>query len=156
MVTVLVTGYPRDSGKRMEIIMANGDVKTCPHSSDYPIEVDDAAGSYANNGLQLCGGWDGSSSRDKCYKWQNGTWTETQTLKQARHLHGASTIGNILWITGGYNNGRLASTELVGEDGTVTSGPNLPEARDSHCQVTYQHSTFIIGKCVFSQYQFNG
>ena len=82
--------------------------------------------------------------------------SETQTLQQARYDHGASTVGNILWITGGYNNGRLASTEVMDPDGTVTYGPNLPEARSYHCQVTYQDSTFIIGKCVFGQYQFNG
>ena len=158
MVTLLVTGY--DSGNdRIEIIKSNGDVETCPQSFNYPLDVHNAAGGYSNNegSLSICGGYDGSY-RSECYKLENNKWEAAGNLIQASYGNGgASHITTGLWITGGYSNGqRFASTELLLPDGKVTSGPNLPEARNAHCQVSYQDSTFIIGKCVFGQYQFNG
>jgi len=39
----------------------------------------------------------------------------------------------------------LASTEIIHSDGKITPGPDLPEARSSHCQLSYEQSTFIIG-----------
>ena len=156
MVTLLVTGA-HSGNDRIEIIKPNGDVKTCPQSSNYPLEVRLAAGGYSNNegSLSICGGWDGSR-RSECYTLESSKWEHAGSLVNARSHHGASHITTGLWITGGWNGQRLASTELLLPDGKVTSGPNLPEARSSHCQVTYQDSTFIMGKCVFGQYQFNG
>ena len=46
-------------------------------------------------------------------------------------------VMNALFITGGqaaFTN--LATTEYIYADGTVQSGPNLPEARSGHCTVT--------------------
>ena len=158
MVTLVVTG--RYSGSdRIEIIKPNGAVKICPQSSNYPLKVWVAAGGYSNNegSLSICGGTDGSKNRAECYTLENSKWEAAGSLVNARSRHRASHITTGIWMTGGHNGGQnLASTELLLPDGKVTSGPNLPEARDRHCQLSYQDSTFIIGKCVFGQYQFNG
>ena len=59
----------------------------------------------------------------------------------------------VIWgpfMTGGYtheNGGKyLRSTEIIHPDGKVTPGPNLPGSRQSHCQTSYEQTTFIIGK----------
>ena len=157
MVTLLVTGSYSGSNV-MEIIKPNGEVKTCPQSSNYPLDVGFAAGGYSNNAssVTICGGWD-RSRRSECYTLEKSRWKPAGILENARYDHGASYITTGLWMTGGYNGQQiLASTELLLPDGKVTSGPNLPERRSFHCQVSYQDYTFIIGKCVFGQYQFNG
>ena len=67
MVTLLVTGYPRIGNDRIEIIKSNGDVKTCPQSSNYPLDVGSAAGGYSNNArsVSICGGYGDSLRRSK-------------------------------------------------------------------------------------------
>ena len=81
----------------------------------------------------------------------NGEWILSGNLQTARSNHGASNIGNSIWITGGYNSGRLASTEIIHSDGKITPGPDLPQARKIHCQISHGQTTFIIGKCNFYQ-----
>ena len=50
-------------------------------------------------------------------------------------------------FTGGFNSGgRLETTEILKNDGTIIPGPNLPNKRAYHCQVAYEDSIFIIGK----------
>ena len=59
MVTIVVTGTGNDElQRRMEIIKENGETKTCPQSSDYPIEQDKSAGSYlSDDTIVICGGY---------------------------------------------------------------------------------------------------
>ena len=78
----------------------------------------------------------------------NGKWILSGKLQTARSYHGASNIGNSIWITGGYNNGNLESTEIIHSDGKITPGPDLPQGRCCHCQISYEKSTFIIGKYI--------
>ena len=40
----------------------------------------------------------------------------------------------------------LASTEFIHENKRVTQGPDLPEARSDHCQMSYQYITIITGE----------
>ena len=42
---------------------------------EYPIEVEDAAGSHWKDGkLSICGGWTGSTRINNCYLLDNGQW----------------------------------------------------------------------------------
>ena len=85
-----------------------------------------------------------------CYSLDNGQWkANINNLKTGRSRHAASNIGNNIMFSGGYNGSqRLSSTEIMHHDGKITSGPNLPQGRSGHCQVSYGHTTFIIGKCI--------
>lgn len=95
--------------------------------------------------LTICGGYSGNYI-SKCYSLENGEWTLNK-LKTGRGQHGASNIGNKIFITGGWTNGQiLASTEIIHPDGKITQGPNLPQARGYHCQISHEQNTFIIGK----------
>ena len=47
-------------------------------------------------------------------------------------------------ITGGYNGGNLASSELISADGTVETGPDLPVGRYGHWMVTLHDGRVMI------------
>ena len=151
MVTLLVTGYPESGSGRIEIIKENFKTEVCNQMQVYPLEVYLAAGSHWKDGkLSICGG---NSYTTECYTLDNGEWKPTnQSLQIERIGHAASNIGNNIWITGGHDGSqRLSSTEIMHPDGKITPGPDLPQARSSHCQISFGQTTFIIGKCNFYQ-----
>ena len=150
MVTLLVTGFPASGSGRIEIIKENFKTEVCNQMQDYPLEVSKAAGTHWKDGkLSICGGW--PSLTTECYTLDNGEWKPTsQNLQIGRSEHAASNIGNNIWITGGVGNGqRLSSTEIMHPDGKITPGPDLPEARYGHCQISHGQTTLIIGKYIF-------
>ena len=152
MVTLLVTGGI--GSERIEIIKDNFETEVCNNIPVFPLDVYDASGSTWKNGkFSICGGWDKGYKSD-CYTMDNGEWQQTKdNLLTARYGHGSSNIGNAILITGGFGSDfqRLASTEIMYPDGKITPGPELPQARESHCQVSFEESTFILGKFVFLQ-----
>ena len=145
---MLVTGYPREKGKQIEIIKGNFKTKVCDQMSEYPLEVSGASGGNGIEGkLFICGGLDSTFKRHSdCYFLKDGEWIESESLQTVRISHAASNVGEKIWITGGIgSSGTLASTEIIEKDGKVISGPKLPEGRFGHCQVTHEKTTFIIG-----------
>ena len=135
----------------MEIIQENFETRTCPKSTNFPLEVYGAVGSYmvGNQNLIICGGNDGSSKRvSDCYHFVDDKWKKMNNgLTTGRSSHGASlTSSDQMWITGGWNKGPLSSTNLIQQDGTITSGPQLPQPRYRHCQMSYNGTVIITGK----------
>ena len=154
MVTLLVTGDPRSGSGRIEIIKENFETEVCNQMQEYPLERSQAAeGLWKDGKLTICGGKDSSyQSKTRCYSLDNGEWKPTSdNLQIGRSSHAASNIGNNIWFTGGYNYGRLSSSEIMHPDGKITPGPDLPEARSGHCQISYEQITLVIGKCFSKQ-----
>ena len=151
MVILLVTGEESGSG-RIEIIKENFETEVCNNMPVYPLGVWGASGSTWKNGkFSICGGYNNGYKSD-CYTMDKGEWQPTKdNLKTARWGHGSSNIGNAILITGGDNGQYLASTEIMHPDGKITPGPELPQARRYHCQLSYEQITFIIGKSIVSQ-----
>ena len=51
------------------------------------------------------------------------------------------------WFTGGSDGEKsIKSTEILNDDGSNKQGPDLPEARQRHCQVSDDNWIFVIGK----------
>ena len=66
-------------------------------------------------------------------------------MTSRRSSHASTVVKNALFITGGYDgSSRLATTEYIYANGTVQSGPNLPEARYGHCSVTLHDGKVMI------------
>ena len=149
MVTLLVTGFGSGS-ERIEIVKENFKTEVCNNMPVYPLDVSRASGSTWKNGkFSICGGYDNSRKSD-CYTMDKGEWQPTKdNLITARKSHGSSKIGNAILITGGWNGLKLASTEIMHPDGKITPGPDLPQGRYGHCQVSYEETTFILGKLIF-------
>ena len=153
MVTLLTAG----DSEKIEIIKENGDTKVYPKVSKYPLKVRKAAGaSLPDKTIVICGGEDNAGrSKSKCYRLANGQWKIFGQLHTARFGSGGSLLGNSIWFTGGFDSNtgyRLETTEILNSDGTVTLGPNLPNDRNMHCQVTYEDTILIIGEQPFDQW----
>ena len=147
MVTMLVTGS-NSGNEKIEIVKENGDTTVCPQMTNYPLDVYAAAGaSFPDKTTVVCGGQDEYVFRADCYKLKNSQWESFGQLQTARVSHGATRIGDSIWFTGGTNyDGRLATTQILNFDGTITTGPNLPEARNRHCQTSFGNTILITGK----------
>jgi hypothetical protein len=66
-------------------------------------------------------------------------------MKSQRSSHASTVVNNALFITGGDDDSStLATTEYIYANGTVQSGPNLPEARYGHCSVTLHDGKVMI------------
>ena len=74
----------------------------------------------------------------------SNTWQLLGNLVTGRRHHCAAIFRGALWVTGGYNGNKLDSTEIMALDGTVTSGPSLPEIRYGHCMVVLNNDEFMI------------
>ena len=144
---------------QIETINENGDATVCPQMINYPLNVYDAAGaSFPDKTTVICGGYgyggSGNAYRSECYRLKNSLWEPFGQLQTARSGHAATTIGDSIWFTGGNKlhivgegASELATTEILRYDGTMIPGPDLPEARDKHCQTTFGNTILIIGKC---------
>ena len=143
---------------QIETIKENGDATVCPQMINYPLNVYDAAGaSFPDKTTVVCGGYgnggSGNGYKSECYRLKNSLWESFGQLQTARSGHAATTIGDSIWFTGGdklhipgEGYSELATTEILRNDGTIISGPDLPEPRDGHCQVTFGNTILIIGK----------
>ena len=89
--------------------------------------------------------------QESCYRFNenSNSWSLHCTMTVRRSSHAATVIHDTLFISGGLGvNGNhssiLNSTEFIHANGSVTSGPNLPEARQGHCMVTLHDSKVMI------------
>ena len=62
----------------------------------------------------------------------------------SNHAITLSPWGAPLWLTGGYNDARLRSTNYVYLNGNVKEGPDLPNARSGHCMVRLDDGRVMI------------
>jgi len=107
-----------------------------------------ATGGVVNGSPIICGGWRSNGEKtDSCHRFDKNanSWKFHSTMKSKRNRHASTVVNNALFITGG-NTGRniLATTEYIYANGTVQSGPNLPEARHGHCSVTLHDGKVMI------------
>ena len=118
---------------------------SCDNLLNYPYSLEDAAGGVINGSPTICGGT-GGAFLASCYIFEKFTnsWKLHTNMKSKRKSHAAAVTKDLLFISGGYNNGRLASTEFIHANGTVTSGTNLPLARQGHCMVTLHDGKVMI------------
>ena len=73
-------------------------------------------------------------------------------MKSIRRDHAATIVNDALFITGGHgidkfssgSHTHMASSEYIYANGTVESGPNLPESRQGHCSVTLHDGKVLI------------
>ena len=96
LVTALVTGSSLDQDLvEMEIIEDSGVTRVCPQALNYPIYVQQAAGSLLpDNTILICGGQQPGSNQHECYTLKNSKWEEGGNLLTERTSYASSTIGN--------------------------------------------------------------
>ena len=120
----------------------------CFNWVDYPLELDGATGGLLGNTPLICGGWSFGQDIDECYS-LNGVASKFVTKMSVKRRWAASIVLNetILWITGGYGNGFLASSEYIRLAGS-SPGPDLPMTLYAHAMIAINttHSMVIGGQ----------
>lgn len=133
----------------------------CQNLDDFPFELDAAIGTFFNNQAIVCGGYLGPEEgrSNKCYKFQNGTWSHFATLDAERS---SAAMVAFEWyqgdpwimITGGHNSTSiLNSTEVVRTDGQVMQfhGRMVENPTERHCMLKAEKDddwviiVFVIG-----------
>jgi len=134
--------------------MPNCSVPKFPHDVTL---VDDQVTGILDGNLVICGGIEYGGTLEKnpvrkeCNALKEGEWTEMPSMTVPRWGAAASMTSKGWLVTGGYT---LDSTDLPdyildsteffdGEE--WLPGPNLPEPRTWHCQVTVGSHVFIFG-----------
>ena len=117
----------------------------CNNWPDYPIGVFGATGGLIGNIVIICGGL-GVSNSDECYSLTSEKATLVTHMSVGREFAASIVLNDkILWVTGGSNGGKLASTEYVTVTGTML-GPDLPMALFHHAMVAINSScSMVIG-----------
>ena len=109
---LLVTGYPFDAGKQVEVLNNDGQPESCPSIQNYPLGLSGAMGAMFNDKVVICGGTtsgDSSGATNKCYQLgDNGQWAPFGAgLNSARFWGAAASVTiqgeEYLWITGGWD-----------------------------------------------------
>jgi len=124
---------------------------TCNPLENYPMTVTYPTGGLMPNGeILLCGGYQSPEgvTLDVCFSnaGLSSSWTPAGTMANRRIGATSAIIDGKLWVTGGRSPsaGELVATEFVDTSGTVTPGPDLPEAMVYACLVQIDASTIFI------------
>jgi len=151
-VLLVATGWTNQS----QVIDLNSPTN-CSNLQPFPHALAYGAGGVLNGHPVICGGRNNSNERQSsCYMHDHSQneWTLFGNLNSSRIYHASALLNGDLWMTGGYNsdNVRLASTELVRQDETISDGTLLPVARSNHCMVTlHDGRVMILGGIPYSK-----
>ena len=143
LILVATGGGPTDKCQVVDVSSST----SCANLLSYPYSMKSAAGGVINGSPTICGGSVGGGVYlESCYRFDKfeNSWKLHANMNSKRHSHAAAVINDVLFISGGYYNGQLASTEFINANGTVTSGTSLPLARQGHCMVTLHDGKVMI------------
>ena len=153
-MVLLVTGEPKESGKKTEVLDLGNLENECEDLADFPRQTKDAAGGLIQGIPVICGGLTsedlGTEPYDDCYKYQNGDWTFLRKMSQPRRQHGSISLSNGLYILGGQSEGSSlvspmsfqASTELIGLENNQAL-EDMPAENSFFCTVRVTDTTLF-------------
>ena len=124
----------------------------CNNWPNFPFDVKGATGGLIGDTVIICGGYRGgsevgdTSDSDECYSLTSEKVTLVTHMSVGRYQATSIVLNdNTLWITGGSNDGLLASTEYVRMTGTMP-GPDMPMALYDHAMVAINSTySMVIG-----------
>ena len=129
--------------KSTEVINTNGAI--CSAMPDYPgTNPYWPVGAFINGKIIICD----VSGSGQCYTFKQGNAKVITTMLEKREGPGSVVVNGNLCITGGWNQGRLKSTECISssEGDKPQAGPDLPEAVSGHTIVNVNQShSLVIG-----------
>jgi hypothetical protein len=148
---LLITG----SYRHPEVLSQNANETQLIHwgycGLDYPLDVSGATGGTINDTIIICGGriLIDYKITDNCYSFKEGwkNWKSHVNLTTLRIFSASIVIGDMIWITGGYDDHDkiLASTEQIHLNKTIRPGPTLPIPIWGHCMASDNDRIFVVG-----------
>jgi hypothetical protein len=138
---LVTTGDPDATSVKSEVIDLEDVSNICQDLEDYPIQVRGAVGGLLNQGDPLvCGG---DPATNVCYV-VNQRGQSSEMLEKRIDSASLTLNSSHLWITGGYGNGYLQTSEFVSIGQPSVKGPDLPYAVANHCLVGVNSSTALL------------
>jgi hypothetical protein len=135
---LVTTGFPRATSVKSEVIDLEDSSNICQDLADYPIQVEGAVGGLLNQVDPLvCGGK--YPYTNVCYV-VNQPGQSSHMLEERSHSASITLNSTRLWITGGYGDGRLQTSEFK----PYAKGPDLPYVVYGHCLVGVNSSTALL------------
>ena len=137
------------NGRKVEVIDLTNPSKTCILSADFPYQLEYAVGGFTSSGPMVCSGWYGNSRSADCYSLRsNGQFVKISELTMDTPRSDASSIvteDGKLMISGGWNGGRLADTEIINVlESKTEDGFELPNGISDHCSVLINTTTVMV------------
>jgi hypothetical protein len=146
MKQVIITGENSENDKMEVLSMSkNATTNVCKSASHrYPLNIGFASGAFIDNKITICGG--GNPKTASCYEFSyDHQWKKSYQLRTPRTGSASAPISSGLWVTGGYSDRILESTEIVYFNGTSSNGPPLPGPRNHHCLLRHKKTLLLIG-----------
>jgi hypothetical protein len=121
----------------------------CQRIQSFPYEAYGVLSAYVDGKIIACGGKTETQAKNDCFEFdlEGNSWIETAPLP-VPDLSGAksSVVGQKWFITGGGSPADSDQRSFVYENGLFSPGPELPEPKFGHCQVTLdERRVFITG-----------
>jgi hypothetical protein len=128
---MITTGESTSSARKTEVVdVVSGE--SCADLADFPLENYAAVGGNLHGTPVVCGGRYSNTYYKACYKYSNNEWQQFASMNEKRGYAAGVMHKNKFHVFGGYGGSRSKTTELIGIDGGVEYGPELPEAVNLH------------------------
>ena len=148
---MITTGYPYVEGRNTEIVDVENSDFTCTKVSPFPVNNSGAIGGLIDGKtIFICGGTNGSVSRD-CYSLnETGLWAKDPRaiLNTPRYNAAYGSVvmnGNQLVLSGGHGSDRLKTIEVVSPNVRAKLlSVKLPVGIYDSCIVPWDNDTFFL------------
>ena len=138
---MVTAGYPSSAINTEILDLVSGE--SCADLADFPFTNKGGVGADLNGTPIVCGG-SSSGYLQTCYIFSDSTWQKIATMKEKRYVAAGVVFNNKLHVFGGWNGSGLQTTELIGIDGTVEYGPDLPTAVREHAITSFNSTVSIL------------
>ena len=118
---------------------------SCSDMADFPVKLMSAVGANLDGTPVVCGGGVSWTYSNKCYRFTNGLWEEFASMNEKRVYTAGVVYNDKLHVFGGYSGSSyLQTSETINLDGTVSDGPDLPEAFRLHAMTSINDTVSLL------------
>ncbi|XP_059081715.1 uncharacterized protein LOC131879418 [Tigriopus californicus] len=149
---ILVGGGQSDSVPLAEILSFRPSTKMNDNDAEitnFPTQLLGATGQEFQGKATVCGGLDLDQKMlsSKCFHWDNSRqeWVSLSNLALGRKGAASIVFEGKLWVLGGESQFQIEhTTEILGEDGLWSYGPDLPFGLSDLCAVVVDSKSFMV------------
>merc|ERR1712156_582368 len=152
VATGFIQGEGLENARTSEVVdVTAGEDKTCKSLDQAPNNRWASIGGVLNGRPLICGGFNGTDSFKDCFyvernrTYENTSMTEIRSFAASVNLKDQSS-NDYLWITGGYYQIDVNTTEFLYSNNTSVPGPTLDFIIAHHCMAKVDDDTiYMVG-----------